>query len=413
MRAVLQRIVVRGFSLLRDAWVVAGVTLALILLLELGYRAQAWVRSDAPPMRTSLLPGPPSAFDTVPWAREYLADHEKEERVLWEPFVYVRNPTFRGTQMNVDSAGHRVVPGPALKAPRRLRVFFLGGSTAFGWFQRDAYTLPSLTAARLREIVPANVDVDLTNFGTPGHTFTQEVVMLMLRLRNGERPDVVVFYDGINDVSSVIQRGIGGEPQNETRRSADFERGRAAIEDAATGWRNDLRALARLSAGVLARSELAKRISAGRDSTAPLVPADSATARLVSAYVGNVQVVEGLAKAFGFDVIYVWQPAFLSTTKPLTTREQWFAEAGRVGSTNLMREIHIAAPAQLQRAVRPLVGERFVDGTPLFAKDSTEIYADVFGHTFEWANPTIVDAFWPPLSAATKRALARRSAGNR
>ena len=53
--------------------------------------------------------------------------------------------------------------------------------------------------------------------GTP----EPEVLQLMLDLRTGERPDVVMFYDGINDVASAVQRGVAGDPQNESRRVAN------------------------------------------------------------------------------------------------------------------------------------------------------------------------------------------------
>ena len=42
------------------------------------------------------------------------------------------------------------------------------------------------------------------------------------------RPDVVVFYDGINDVMATVQNGRAGLPQNEANREEDFRSGRLA-----------------------------------------------------------------------------------------------------------------------------------------------------------------------------------------
>ena len=45
---------------------------------------------------------------------------------------------------------------------------------------------------------------------------------LFLQLREGNIPDLVVFYDGVNDVFSAYQQGKAGIPQNENNREKEF-----------------------------------------------------------------------------------------------------------------------------------------------------------------------------------------------
>ena len=402
MTALFKRIISRTFLVLRDAWLVVGVTLALVLLLEMAYRAQAYLRRREPAQRASLLPGPPSPFDTMPWARDYLADAPKEESLVWSPYVYFRNPTFTGTAISVDSLGHRLTPSAGAENARAVRVFFFGGSTTFGWFHRDAHTIPAEITRQLQAALGAGARVEPTNFGVPGYTFTQEVIALILQLQSGARPDAVVFYDGINDVHATTQNGRAGIPQNEVNRVADFARGRQLIADNEPGLRNDLRFAARAMGGALQRSQLVQRVQRSAESAAPeLVSADSAVASLVRVYAENVRVVEALAAAYGFKGVYVWQPALLSSAKPLSTREKWLTSTVETDPPiRLMRDIHRAVPPRLVSAVRPIVGARFIDATPLFASDSTDVYADLFGHHFERVNPEIARAIVPALVRA-------------
>ena len=46
--------------------------------------------------------------------------------------------------------------------------------------------------------------------------------MLELELQRGNVPDVVIFYDGVNDVFSTFQNGASGLPQNEASRVEEF-----------------------------------------------------------------------------------------------------------------------------------------------------------------------------------------------
>jgi hypothetical protein len=405
MKAFAARNIIRVGRFLRDAWLVIGVTLLFIVFVEAVYRGQRAARaavggSGASDARVQ------NPFDTVPWSREYTEDHLKEEEVLWSPYVYVRNPAFRGRHMSVDSLGHRITPHPAAgPAAPVVRVFFLGGSTTFGWYQRDSMTIPAQAARRLQTLAGDRARIEVTNFGVPGHTFTQEILELLLQLRSGARPDIVVFYDGINDVMATVQNGRAGLPQNEANREADFMRGRSLAAEREPGLSNDLRVAKRLAVSGGGRLQFVRRLAEG-SSSGPAAwtpsPGDSLARNLVTVFAENARIVEALAASHGFRPLYVWQPALLSTRKRLTAFEQSIRRPGRIG------DVHRAVPTLIDSAMKRVVGERFIDATDLFADDTLELYADLYGHTFERANPRIVDTLMTQLRPAIQAAIAER-----
>lgn len=411
----MSRLLVRLGRAIRDLWLIVGVTILLILLLESAYRTQSFVRRATNLFNKSGAEEPRSPFDGTAWASDYWRDHAREEEVIWAPYVYLRNPTFQGRYISVDSAGHRVTPQTASKGTRTIRVFFMGGSTTFGWFQRAEHTIPAEAGRRLQALLGDSARVEVTNFGVPGHTFTQEILELLLQLRAGARPDVVVFYDGINDVMATVQNGRGGFPQNESNRADDFIRGRELLAENPPVIA-DLRAGRRLVLSAMLPLRLVRRILAlnfvqrlrAIKSPPSSPPEESLAHSIVHMHTGNARIVETLAASYGFQPIYIWQPALLSTHKRLTSREKWLHRRPPREITDL----HMAVPALIGPAMAPIAGDRFIDATDIFNDDTLEVFVDPFGHTYERATPRIVDELMPALAAATSRVVAARSRGD-
>jgi lysophospholipase L1-like esterase len=71
------------------------------------------------------------------------------------------------------------------------KVYFFGGSTMWGSGADDAGTIPSQFA----EISGLHAE----NFGELGWNAHQSIMQLIRLLQDGHRPDLVVFYNGVND----------------------------------------------------------------------------------------------------------------------------------------------------------------------------------------------------------------------
>jgi lysophospholipase L1-like esterase len=375
--------VLRG---LRTAWDVAGATLLLTVIVVIALLAVRALtgsgeasedRADHP-------------YRNEPWFDGYAKEFDASLQMQWEPYVYWRRRPISGSYVNVDSAGSRrtVQPGPAGSTPRRL--FFFGGSTMWGTGQRDAWTIPSRVAAGLA----ANGvdDVEITNFGETGYVFTQELIKLQMVLRKGARPDVVVFYDGINDVASSAMSPECGLPQNETRRAFEFALGRFLVQ----------RTTRDLGGVIQAARARVDRKPGGTHGPGP-TPLDTAAVAngIVDCYARTASFVEMLSRAHGFRVLYFWQPTPGTSPKPLTP-----FEVAAVDTTSaepirqLLQSLHRRAAAQMDSAMKPVAGDRFLNLAGLFSGDKEPVWLDYIGHITERASGQVADSMLPTIMRA-------------
>ena len=84
----------------------------------------------------------------------------------------------------------------------------------------DEYTIPSLLAKQFKEHGVSNICI--TNFGQGGWVNTQEMLELIMQIKKGNIPNMVVFYDGVNDSYSAFQNKVAGIPENESNRIEEF-----------------------------------------------------------------------------------------------------------------------------------------------------------------------------------------------
>ena len=340
----LRQVAARGFELAGRAWLVLGVCLLILLSLEACYRLQGAGRravravlSDAPATH------PYAAFD---WYAGFLREEQQSNALVWRSYVYFRRRPFAGQYINVDSLGRRRTVQPELAAGEHETVLFFGGSTMFGSPQRDAFTLPSRLAARMERLPAPERQVRFVNLGETGYVFTQSVLELLMQLRAGARPQVIVFYDGINDVMSALQSGAGGLPQNEQNRAREFALGRVLFN-----WKTDaaaeLSAAATLASLGLGRLQIVQRLGAlGAAPAQSGNSADSIAARVAASYTETARIVEALANEYGFQALYVWQPTLHSTRKALTPHEAALRrEIDAQPFQTTIREVHERLPA--------------------------------------------------------------------
>jgi hypothetical protein len=405
-----RRTVGKGWGALRAFWLMMGICLMLVVVAEACFRAQRSVGESITARRSgsSAVVDPRTRTD---WYDDYMVDFNATRAAKWKPFVYFsRHPSYAGRYINIDSAGRRITPQPSMPMLPRARVFFFGGSTMWGTSQRDSMTIPAEASRRLQTIAGTGHRIEVTNFGENGYVMTQEVIELMLQLRKGNIPDIVVFFDGINDAGATVQWGHGGNTQNESKRVSEFALGRKLDRTGADrGIRRDLRALGLLAMTSAEQLELLQKLKTMvPQQPKQFVSADSGARSTVAFYTANVRLVEALAKEYGFTPIYVWQPTLHTSTKPLTRFEQRLMHSIKADPFNSrLREVHLAIPFMLDSIMPRIAPGRFVNAADLFDGDTTHIYVDRVGHNTEEAIPTIVKAFWPTLQTEVQRKFER------
>ena len=113
----------------------------------------------------------------------------------------VTNKNFDGDYIKIRE-GRRVTTGSTGLRKKRILVF--GGSTIFCGEMPDSLTVPS----QLQQMVLANgFDVDVLNFGISGMRIENQFRNLNSLPHLGP-DDIVVFYDGVNDLNKVYEVGL-------------------------------------------------------------------------------------------------------------------------------------------------------------------------------------------------------------
>ena len=112
--------------------------------------------------------------------------------------------------VNVKDGVRRTIAAPTCDC-KRLVVWLIGGSTAWGQGQRDDHTI----ASELVRVGQADgVSIHLTNLGSRGSTMRGEINTVADRLRSHEAPDLLLVYGGFNDaltnVTSEFATGTRG-----------------------------------------------------------------------------------------------------------------------------------------------------------------------------------------------------------
>ena len=209
---------------IRTGWCVLGVCLLMIVGVEGGLRLFFFVKDtwiDGP----AVLPIDPRASTEIyadqPWAVDYFRENRQVRMARWHSYVYWRHAPFEGAYINIDEQGiRRTWTDPQLREDADAPLIYVfGGSTVWGEGARDDHTVPSCLAKLLAE---RGERARVVNFGQSGYVSTQEVIALMRSLQRGETPDLVIFYDGFNDVTSSYFSRQAGLPQNEPNRVAEF-----------------------------------------------------------------------------------------------------------------------------------------------------------------------------------------------
>jgi lysophospholipase L1-like esterase len=134
----------------------------------------------------------------VPWARQHFVEYDHLTKGFFRAFYGWRRPAYQGETINIDADGRRVTWRSDSAQPGRVAAFF-GGSTTWGTGADDDTTIPSF-------FVRQNPTYSAVNFGETGYVAHQSLNLFLERYFGGFRPQVVVFYDGVNDVWNKCRR---------------------------------------------------------------------------------------------------------------------------------------------------------------------------------------------------------------
>jgi len=196
---------------LRIATVVGVV--ALVLLADLG---AGWLYDEvsnethgtAAVADDTFNPPNEPALRESPWAAEALAEQSDMPAVV-DPFVGYRFSDKSSTYTNVVDGARTSYQSQA--PGKKSTAWFFGASALFGDGQRDEHTIPS-EFARMAEA--DGIALEVRNYGRPGVAMWQELEQFQQLVASGQKPDLVVFYDGFNDLAWQMNLQLSAEPTN-------------------------------------------------------------------------------------------------------------------------------------------------------------------------------------------------------
>lgn len=238
------------------------------------------------------------------------------------PFVLWRvRPGYSDGTASVDGMGIRTTSPPEIESEDAFQVVLLGGSSIWGWGVPDNGTVASCLQENLDALLSGPVRV--VNLAQPGWTVTQQVIALMLEIRAGSRPDLVLLTAGLHDAAAAAA-GSRMDPR--------------WFEEASTAW-NGRAGASRVSvSGIPAASAAsalfgpALGLSAGHDSPADgpspaLLPApdgdpDSVARRMAGDVLGAVQIARSISVSCGTRCALVLMPCWPVSRRTPSSEER-------------------------------------------------------------------------------------------
>jgi lysophospholipase L1-like esterase len=114
------------------------------------------------------------------------------------PVPNENNPIFKYNVIT-NSLGYRTVDFKPQKDKDLFRIICMGDSTTFGWGIGNPLTYPEFLESKLKKAF-INKKIEVLNFGVPGYSSRQGLVLLKDEVIPRYSPDLVIIGYGINDV---------------------------------------------------------------------------------------------------------------------------------------------------------------------------------------------------------------------
>ncbi len=277
------------------------------------------------------------------WARAYWDEHMQiVDHWNYQPYIVWRTWPFTGDYININQDGIRQTPESNC-SDESYRIFVFGGSTMWGFGSPDWGTIPAYLQAGLAGL---DTNVCVINQADVAFNSTQSIIKLLLELQQGNVPDMVIFYDGANDVTIANLTNEAGthfyldaiEQAVQGNLAFGPPTAEAAPASPLVEWLRQS-ATFRLVQNIVANpttNEVGPAL--GSYSTEFI---DS----IMAVYLTNINTATLLADEYEFEFIAFWQPVLVMHDEPATDEEQRFLWEMPGGLPELFRVVYAQAEA--------------------------------------------------------------------
>ncbi len=262
------------------------------------------------------------------WAEDYWDEHlQVVDHWSYYPYTIWRTDPFDGEQINVGEDRIRMTPDSDC-GEDTYRIFAFGGSTIWGYGSPDWGTIPAYLQKNMEDR-----DVCVVIQGDLAFNSTQNVIRLIQLLQAGDVPDMVLFYDGVNDVATASRTSEAG-----SHYFIEY------IQPVVKGALKEGESTGSLLRELITRTAIYQVLfgdvvipDANWD-LAPF-PKDYINA-ITSIYLTNVRLVKVLSESYQFDFVAVVQPALPLVESDYTDEEQVIMWRTPQGMADLFRTVY-------------------------------------------------------------------------
>ncbi|HTC48535.1 MAG TPA: SGNH/GDSL hydrolase family protein [Candidatus Aquilonibacter sp.] len=253
------------------------------------------------------------------WAKEFWQEESarRKKHSIYVPFRLWSVTSWHGKYINNDpgSGGYlrRTINPANCEAPRKITVWTFGGSTMYGTAVPDWATIPSYLSRDLNS--GGNDCVVVSNFGVEGYVTDQELILLEEQLKAAGKPDIVIFYDGVNDSS------LAWPPSNSPMPHFQYGTIKNRIEGSLSGRLDFLQK----SYALRLVREWMSRLHRPSSFTQLISQAQPNVIAALNNYEGNMRLARAFADAYKFKLYCFWQPMLVYGHKPFVPFEQQMA----------------------------------------------------------------------------------------
>jgi hypothetical protein len=317
------------------------------------------------------------------WQQQYEKEFIESGKVRFEPYIGWRREDYSGQFINVRNGIRRTVHPSTFSnsTAKKYRIWFFGGSAVWGTGARDQCTLPS----ELARIASENgLNWEVVNYGESGYVMWQEITLLSRLCAEDTPPDVVLFYDGPNDLFAKLQSPHEKRPTQNLTKWREWHGNMIACNvnllEAAIERYTDYSILS----AIIRSMRNTTTVPSFRD--AESIPVDSLKSEVLHEYQENREFAMKLAKCFKFQCLFFYQPTVY--TKRFITETEQLAADNPGFSPTLYRDL----ARQLSASVN---NQNVVNLTNIF-NDETTYFLD-FVHTNELGNKVIASRIFEAI----------------
>jgi hypothetical protein len=148
-------------------------------------------------------------------------------------------------------------------------------------------------------------------------------------LQKGNVPDLVVFYDGYNDMGSALINHRAGETYGELSRRLEF--------NAFNQWSSDHLSLYKQALTLFVLNSGLGRLAEKLSSVTGRYGGKMGQEQVVRTYLANKALVEAVGRSFGFRCLFFWQPSIWTKSRHTPYEDR---ETGMPGEGNFMRGVN-------------------------------------------------------------------------